>query len=534
MKSRSSFGFISLLIVVLSVVLFVVACASETGEPSPTDTSSESAAEATVEVVDASPKSGGTLTVGISTEVAILDPHKSPTLADHQVYQNVVERLVAFDPDFTQLNPELATDWTISDDGLSYTFTLREGVKFHNGKDFTADDVIYSYNRFMNPESPSPYANGLAGVNSLEKVDDHTIVFNLDFPFAAFLSKLEFMWILPADPEGEIDYAQTIVGTGPFEFTEWVTGDHVTLAKFDGYWEEGLPYLDEVIYKPIEEEATRLVELQTGGVNFVASVAFKDVAKLENDEAITVYRTLGLARDHFGFNVNVEPFDNVKVRQAMGYLIDREGIAAAVFEGYAVPAYTNIPKTNWGFNPAIEGAYSYDLEKARQLLEEAGYGDGFKSSIKVTPAYPLTIKIAELIAEAAAEVNVEFEIVQLDFATWIDDVATNDNYEAEVLLTLGGTDPDDFFYQWHHSGEYFNIWRFNSDELDALVEKGRETSDQDERQKIYYEVQELLVEQAPVHHMVYRESVMASDVIVKGFDMYAREDLVLKYVWIDE
>ncbi len=529
MKSRSSFGFTSLLIVVMSVILFVAACSS--GTPPPTDTLSEPVVEPTK---DASPKSGGTLTVGISTEVAILDPHKSPTLTDLQVYQNVVEPLVSFDPQLNELHPTLATDWTISDDGKSYTFNLREGVKFHNGKDFTADDVIYTYNRFVDPESPSPYANGLASVNSVEKVDDYTVVFNLDFSFAAFLSKLELMFILPADPEGEIDYAQTIVGTGPFEFTEWVTGDHVTLTKFDGYWEEGIPYLDQVIYKPIEEESTRLVELQTGGVNFAAQIAYKDVAKVEADESLTVYRGLGLARDHFGFNVNVEPYDNVKVRQAMGYLIDREGIAAAVFEGYAEPAYTNIPKTHWAFDPFIEGAYSYDLEKARQLLEEAGYGDGFKSTIKVTPAYPLTVKIAELIAEAAAEVNVEFEIIQLDFATWIDDVATTGDYEAEVLLTLGGTDPDDFFYMWHHSGEYFNIWRYSTDELDALLEEGRGTVDQEERKKIYYEVQELLVEQAPVHHLMYRESVMASDVKVQNFELYAREDLILKYVWIDE
>ncbi len=478
------------------------------------------------------PKYGGTLTVALHGEIDTIDPHQSVTIVGNQVYQNIVESLVTPNANLDAMEPELATDWTISEDGLTYTFNLRQGVTFHNGQPFTSADVIYSYNRIMNPDFPAADASSFTMVEAIEAPDENTVVFKLAYPFGAFLSKLEQLWIIPNDES--IDVEQNLVGTGPFAFKEWISGDHITLERFANYWDNGKPYLDAVVYRPIPEDATKLVELQTGGLNFISNVPYKDVAKLEQDTNLTVYRTLGVVRDHFGFNVNKPPFDNALVRQAMGYLIDREAIAEAIFEGHAQPAQIAIPESHWAFNPAIANTYTYDPAKAKELLTEAGYPDGFSATIKVSPTYPLEIKMAELIAEAGREIGVNFEIIQLEWSTWIDEVVSKGDFDTEIVLISGGMDPDDFFYQWHHSGEVFNLWRYSTPELDKMLEDARKASSQEERKALYYQIQDTLIKEAPMVHIVYNESIMASASNVKGFVMTGREDMTFKDVWIDQ
>ena len=538
MRRRDGFWRIAFGLLLVGALVVLAACApAAPGAPEAPEEAQPAAPEAAAPVEEAAPeekqpKYGGTLVVALHGEIDKLDPHQSVTIVGFQVQQNVVESLVTANATLDGVEPELATDWTVSDDGLTYTFNLRRGVKFHNGKEFKAEDVIFSFNRIMDPNFPAADRSDLEMVESIEAPDDYTVVFKLKYPFAAFLTNLESLWILPKD--AGVDFNQQLIGTGPFKFVEWVSGDRIVLERFDEYWEEGKPYLDKIIFRPIPESATKLVELKTGGLNFIGNVPYKDVAELEADPNFKVYRVLGVVRDHLGFNVTKPPFDNKLVRQAMGYLIDREAIAETIMEGYAKPAQIAIPETHWAFIPAIKNAYTFDPEKARQLLAEAGYPNGFKATIKVSPTYPLEIKMAELIAEAAKEVGVEFEIQQLEWSTWIQQVVTEGDFEAEIVLISGGIDPDDFFYQWHHSGEIFNIWRFSTPELDALLEAGRRTTDREERKKIYYQIQEYLIDQAPMVHIVYRESVMASTADVNGFVMTGREDMVFKTVWLDQ
>lgn len=478
------------------------------------------------------PVYGGTLTVALHGEIDKLDPMQSVTIVGNQVHQNVVETLVTATPTLDGVQPELATDWTISEDGLTYTFHLRQGVKFHNGKDFTSEDVIYSFERMMDPDFPAADRSDMVMVERVEAPDDYTVVFHLEYPFAAFLTNLESLWIFPKG--ADVDFNQHLIGTGPFKFVEWVSGDRITLERFDEYWEEGKPYLDQVIFRPIPEDATKLVELRTGGINFAGNLPYKDVAAVEQDPNIKVYRELGVVRDHLGFNVTKPPFDNKLVRQAMCWLVDREGIAEAILYGHAQPAQVGIPESHWAFNPGIRDAYGFDPERARQLLEEAGYGDGLRFSLKVSPTYPEEIKMAELFAEAARSIGVDVDIVQLEWSTWIDEVVVNGDFEAEIVLISGGIDPDDFFYQWYHTGEIFNMWRLSLPELDDLMEEGRRVSDQGARAQIYHQIQDILVDEAVTCHIIYRESVMASAANVHGFVMTGREDMDFKTVWISD
>lgn len=477
------------------------------------------------------PHYGGTLKVALHGEIDKLDPHQSVTIVAFQVQQNVVESLVTINDNLDGVEPQLATDWTVSDDGLTYTFHLRKGVKFHNGKDFKAEDVIYSYNRIMDPNFPSSRRSNFTMVKSVESPDDYTVVFHLEYPFAAFLTKLESLYILPKD--AGVDFNQQLIGSGPFQFVEWVSGDRIVLKRFDQYWEIGKPYLDQVIFKPIPEDSTKLVELKTGNIQLIGNVPYKDVSALEKDEKLKVYRKLGVVRDHFGFNVTQPPFDNKYVRQAMCWLVDREGIADAILYGYAKPAQVALPESHWAFNPAVANAYGFDVEKARELLAKGGYPNGFSATIKVSPTYPEEIKMAELIAEAGKKIGVNLNIQQLEWSTWIDQVVSKGDYQAEIVLISGGVDPDDFFYQWHHSGEIFNIWRFSTPELDQLLDAGRQTlGGNDARKPIYYDIQSYLIDQAPLCHIIYRESVMASTANVHGFTMTGREDMRFKDVWL--
>lgn len=476
------------------------------------------------------PQYGGTLTVALHGEIDKLDPHQSVTIVGFQVQQNIVESLVRAKPTLDGVEPQLATDWSVSEDGRTYTFRLRRGVKFHNGKDFKAEDVVYSFQRIMDPNFPAADRSDFVMVDRIEAPDDYTVVFHLQYPFAAFLTNLESLYILPKD--AGVDFNQKLIGTGPFRFVEWISGDRIVLERFQDYWDKGKPYVDRVVFRPIPEDATKLVELRTGGVDLIGNVPYKDVASLERDPQFKVYRQLGVVRDHLGFNVTKPPFDNKYVRQAMCWLIDREAIAEAIMYGYAKPAQVAIPETHWAFNPAVKDAYGFDPERARQLLAQGGYPNGFKASIKVSPTYPEQIKMAELIAEAARRIGVELQIIQLEWSTWIDQVVSKGDYEAEIVLISGGIDPDDFFYQWHHSGEVFNIWRFSTPELDRLLEEARQAQDQGQRTRLYHRIQEYLIDEAPLCHIIYRESVMASRAAVEGFVMTGREDMRLQYVWL--
>ena len=516
MKPRSYLSILILLALVLS------ACAA----PAPTDGTGGAADES---MASSEPQPGGSLTVALNGEIDTIDPHLSVTIVGGQVYPMIFEGLVKLNATLDDVEPLLAESWEQPDD-VTYIFKLREGVTFHDGSDFTAEDVLFTYERVMDEEFGSPRSADFLPVESLEVVDDYTVKFTMSAPFAPFLTKLETLRVVPSD--SETDQALNPIGTGPFTFVEWVSGQNITLAKNANYWQEGLPYVDEVIYRPIPEPSTRVVELQTGNVDLLNEVPQKDVASLEEDGNVQVFRVMGVVRDHVGFNMESDLFkDNPNLRKAIGWAIDRQTIADAIMFGLAVPSQVAIPTNHWGFNPAVEGSFGYDLEKAKELLAEA---DPVPESIsvKVSPTYPNQIKMAELLQQDLDKLGIELEIIQLEWSNWIQEVVSDGNFDMEIVLISGGSDPDDFFYQWHHTGEVFNIWRYSDPEMDEMLEAGRSTTDQAERQATYHAVQEKLIEDAPLVHIIYRESVMASSAAVQNFTMTGRYDMDFREVWV--
>lgn len=512
-----------LLAVTMVLVILLSACAAPV--PTGSDVVTDEAASAPSE-----PQSGGTLTVALNGEIDTIDPHLSVTIVGFQVYPMIFEGLVKLNATMDDVEPLLAESWEQPDD-VTYIFNLREGVTFHDGSAFTAEDVVFTYERVMDEDFASARRADFLPVAGVEALDEYTVQFTMSDPFAPFLTKLETLRMVPSDSDA--DPAVDPIGTGPFTFVEWISGQSITLTKNPDYWQEGLPYLDELVYRPIPEPSTRVVELQTGNVDLLNEVPQKDVATLEEDGNVNVFRVMGVVRDHVGFNMESELFkDNPNLRKAIGWAIDRQTIADAIMFGLAVPAQVAIPTNHWGFNPAVESAFGYDLDKAKEFLAQA---DPVPESIavKVSPTYPNQIKMAELMQQDFAELGIDLEIVQLEWSNWIQEVVSDGNYEMEIVLISGGSDPDDFFYQWHHTGEVFNIWRYSDPEMDELLVAGRTTTDQAARQETYYAIQEKLIEDVPLVHIIYRESVMAASSAVQNFTMTGRYDMDFREVWLD-
>lgn len=477
------------------------------------------------------PKTGGILTVGLDGEIDTIDPLKSVTIVGFQVYTQLYEGLVAANPSLDGVVPRLAESWDISDDGLTYTFHLRPGVRFHNGKDFKAEDVKATFDKVMDKDFGSPRRPNFTTVDHMTVVDDSTVQFVLAHPYAPFLTQLETLYIEPNSPD--IDFSKTPVGTGPFTFMEWISGQHITLAKNTDYWQTGQPYLDSVEFRPIVEPSTRVVDLQSGNVDLLNAVPLKDVDTLQKNNRVQVWSVAGVVRDHVGFNNSAPPFkDNPNLRRAIAWAVDRQTIADQLLYGLGKPAQIPVPETNWAFTTQLDHPAGYDLAMAKSFYDQA---DPKPSSItvKVSPTYPDEVKMAELMQQSLAQIGLDLKIQQLEWSTWIKDVVSNGDYEMEIVLISGGIDPDDFYYQWLHSGEVFNLVKYSDPQMDQLLEQARSTLDQGQRQQLYTTIANKMLDEVPWSHIIYRQSVMSGTADLKDFTMTGRYDMNFRTVWLD-
>lgn len=483
---------------------------------------------------DAEPQTGGTLRAAWQARWESLDPHFASSEASFQVLNNVLETLTFFDDDMNVV-PWLAESWERSEDGLTWTFALREGVTFSNGRAMTAEDVKWSFERLIDPAIGSGNAWRIGGADTvIEVVDDTTVAITTATPIANLPSSLaanKSTAVMASESVEEDGTVNVPIGTGPFVIAEVEGTTRLLLEARDDYWQEGLPYLDAVEIIPITDDTARDLALQGGEVDWIFTISPQNLETLQADEAVIVDTAPRLAYDYFGLNLNREPFDDVRVRQAIAYAIDREVICQFAFFGLCEPVHGPTGSgTPWYFPYA---PYDRDLDKARELLGEAGVGDGFTMQMMTAIGFDETLRGAQVVQQQLAEVGIEVEIEDIEFSEWLERQGAGE-FDAFMLSWLGLTDVEDYFYLQHRTGNAFNFTGYSNPEFDALVDEGRTIDDFDERYAVYEQANQILVDEAPYIFMYVKQEVKAYAPHVHGF--VTRPDSANNFwtVWLEQ
>jgi peptide/nickel transport system substrate-binding protein len=491
----------------LATVLILAGCSSKSGAPG---------AEAPKEPASPSgPQAGGTLVIGIGADPTILDPMSVLNNEASYIESILFDRIVAYKPGTTEPTGGLAESWTVSADGKTILFKLRKGVTFSDGTPFNADTWIKELDRAMNPKNPNYYKN-VPGISShvpttfknldkYEKVDDTTVKFTLKAPDATVIPTLGRAATGVQSPAAVEKWGKDIiqhpVGTGPFMLEEWVQNDHITLKANPNYW-GGKPLLDKIIFRVIPENSVRLLKLKSGEIQIMDGINPADVAGVRTDLKLQVFQQPGLTTNGVRLPFNVKPFDNKLVRQALNYAVNKDEMNKTLYQGVAESMVSPMPKVEWGV--ADLKPYAYDPEKAKKLLAEAGYPNGFKVqllSYDVPRGYnPAGGKMAVVIQDYLAKVGVQVEIKTLEWGTFLQTVRSG-KWDG---MSLGGYtgdngDPDNFLYNLFSSETIpvGNSSAYKNAEVDKLTGLARIEPTTAKRIEYYKTVQELIWDDAP-------------------------------------
>ncbi|WLR51267.1 ABC transporter substrate-binding protein [Bacillus tianshenii] len=467
-----------------------------------------------------------------------LDPITVTDGESFKVTKQIFDTLIDYGEQDTTIQPGLATEWKVSEDGLKYTLTLREGVKFHDGTDFNADAVVANFERWMNGSAEKfPYYVSMFGgfkgdeghvIQDVKAVDPTTVEFTLKRPQAPFLKNLAMVPFGIASPtafEKDGDkFTENPVGTGPFKFVEWKRNDRIIVEKNEEYWMDGYPKLDRVIYQAIPDNSARLNALVTGEVDIVDGLNPSDNETIKSNEDLQEFLRPSMNVGYLGLTMKDpnSPLANKKVRQALNHAVDKQGIIDAFYSGLAEPAKNPMPPSIQGYNDEIE-PYEYDLDKAKSLLAEAGYPDGFKMELWAMPVprpyMPDGRKTAEVMQASFAQIGVEAEIVSYEWATYLEKAR---NGEADAFL-LGWTgdngDADNFLYALLDKDAIGsnNYSYYSSDELHDVLIEAQSNPDPEKRKELYKKAQEIIHEDAPWVPIVHSTPLLAGKSNVEGF-----------------
>ena len=459
----------------------------------------------------------GVLEIATDTAPVGLDPHKVTAFSSFVVIGQIYDGLVELNADLA-VEPALAESWTVSDDGLTYVVKLREGVRFHNGRTMTADDVVYSYERIVDPDTASPQASRFSAVASAVATGQYEVTFTLSQPFAPFVSNLANLYVVPHEVVEEFgDLQQHAVGTGPFMLDEIVPDTYVSLVKNPDYYREGQPVLDGLRYNIVPEASTRAAGMRTGAYQLIPDVDPATAETLRGVPGVELLGVQDLAYTLLGLNVSREPFDDPRVRMAINYAIDRAEIVDAVYFGNAVPGGPLSPGlTEWALDTGEFPCYATDLDMARQLLAEAGYPDGFETEILTFGTIQVVTDTAQVLQAQLAEIGIDANVNVAEFGQFVQDW-TNSNFDMFVSLIGGSTDPDGYLHRTFITGGSTNVFKYSDPQVDEWLQAGRTTTDPAARYEIYADLQRKLACEGPIVHIAYGTLFTAIADEVEGF-----------------
>lgn len=459
------------------------------------------------------------LLVAISAEPVTLDPSDQNDSASSLAIRQVYDPLLIQDEEMN-IGPGLAESWEFTDE-TTLVLHLREGVKFHNGETMTSADVLFSLRRALENPKVSSFIDCI-DIDNSSAIDELTVELKTHYPFVPLLSNLALPSICivsqKAVEEAGDDIGSSPCGTGPFKLTNWVSGDRLEFERNDEYWGDK-PAFSKMTFRVIPENANRAIELETGGVDIALSLAPNDGTRLKDDPNVKVLVYASLSTTGIQMNTSVEPFNDVRVRQALNYACDYQAIGETVYEGYGERQSAPMSTEVWGANTDLP-PYTYDPQKAKELLAEAGYPDGLPKKITlVTNDNRQRIDTFEIMQNQLAQIGIESEIAVRDMAS----LASFIPGEYEVFMAGWGTttgDPDYGLYQTFNSESgTANSARiqFYDPEVISLLEEGRAEIDEEKRLEIYYKVQQLIWDACPWIWLWQTDTIDGTAAYVEGY-----------------
>lgn len=479
------------------------------------------------------------LRIALQSDADILDPDQSRTFVGRIIYTSLCDKLVDISPDL-EIIPQLATDWTVAEDGMSIDMTVREGVVFHDGTPFNAQAVADNIERSQTMDE-SVRKSELSSIASVDVTGDYTLTLNLTGPDATVMAQLADragMMISPtAAAEKGVDFGLEPICSGPFSFGQRVAQDRIVLNKFADYWNADAINFDSVTFLPIPDTTVRLANLQSGDVHILERLAPTDLAQANVDEGINVVSAVSMGYQGITFNVgNGDKGDSpwgtdARLRQAFSYAVDRDAINQVVFEGAYAAGNQPFPATSPWYDAdyPVEGR---DVEKAKALLAEAGYPDGIDLVVQV-PNTTIPLQLMQVIQSMTAEAGINIEIVSKEFATLLSDQTAGD-YEASQIGWSGRVDPDGNIHQFVTTGGGINDSGYSNATVDDALNAARTQADTASRKAQYDIARDVLINDAPLVYLYHESWITALDAGIEGYTAYPDGMIRLEGVTLSE
>ncbi|WP_189315242.1 glutathione ABC transporter substrate-binding protein GsiB [Pectobacterium peruviense] len=475
--------------------------------------------------------------IAVGSTFTSLDPYDANDSLSQTVAKSFYQGLFGFDKDMKLINV-LADSYDVSPDGLTYTVKLHPGVKFHDGSAFNAAAVKVNLDRASNPDNRLKRYNLFKMIDKTEAVDDLTVKITLKTPFSAFVNNLAHPAAVMISPAALTQYGKEIgfhpVGTGPYRFVAWNQTDFVKVEKFSGYWKAGLPKLDSITWRPVVDNNTRAALLQTGEAQFAYPIPFEQAKVLEKNDKLALVASPSILHRYISMNVTQKPFDNPKVRQALNYAINKEALIKVAFSGYATPAEGPLPNSidySVKYHP-----WPYDPAKARELLKEAGYPDGFTTTLWSSHNHSTAQKVLQFTQQQLAQVGVKVQVTAMDAGQRAAEVEGKGVKETGVRLFYTGWSASTGEADWALSPLFataswppaqFNTAFYSNSQVDADLANALKTTDRAEKLKLYKDAQDKIWADAPWIFLATERLVSANSKKLTGF--YVMPDTLFSF-----
>jgi glutathione transport system substrate-binding protein len=482
--------------------------------------------------------------VAVASTFTSLDPYDSNDTLSQAVSKSFYQGLFGFDKDMKVINV-LAEGYDVSKDGLEYTVRLRKGVKFHDGTDFKADAVKAAFDRVTNPDNKLKRYVLFNRIAKTEVVDDYTAKITLKEPFSPFINTLAHPSAAMISPAAIKQWGKDLgfhpVGTGPFQFVEWKQTDYMKVKKFDNYWRKGWPKVDTITWKPVVDNNTRSAMMQTGEAQFTFPVPYEQAELLKSKGNIELTAAPSIVHRYLSMNTMQKPFDNLKVRQAINYAINKDALVKVAFSGYAIPAEGPVPQ---GVEYAVKmKPWPYDPAKARELLKEAGYPNGFETDLWSGYNNTTAQKVIQFVQQQLAQVGIKTRLQALEAGQRVEKVESVQNPEsAGVRLYYIGwsssTGETDWALRPLLASESFppkmlNSAYYKNPKVDQALADALKTTDRTKKAALYKEAQEEIWKDAPWAFLVTEKLLSAHSKNLSGFYVmpdasFSFEEMTLK------